>query len=73
MRVFTVGGGAARGELPEEEAARVHVDAEERVAREVDRPLEHLGGHVAARAHLKRARRLETTNVWDDDNRYRWL
>ena len=44
---------AAGGDLPEDEAARVHVDAEEGVAVESDGALEYLWRHVAASAHLK--------------------
>ena len=45
---------AACRHLPEDEAAGVHVDAQEGVAWEVDGALQHLRGHVAPRANLQR-------------------
>ena len=44
---------APRRQFPQHQAARVHVDSEEGVAREVDGTLEHLRRHVAAGANLK--------------------
>ena len=44
---------APRRNLPEHQAARVHVDAEEGVAGEIDGSLEHLGGHISSGAHLQ--------------------
>jgi len=43
---------APRRNLPEHQAARVHVDAEEGVAGEIDGSLQHLGGHITSGAHL---------------------
>lgn len=43
---------APRHQLPNHQAARVHIDPQERVARKIDRSLQHLRRHVAPGAHL---------------------
>lgn len=51
--LLTVGGRAARGELPEHQSHGVHVYPQERVPLEVDGTFQHLWGHVPAGAHLQ--------------------
>jgi hypothetical protein len=50
---------ATRRHLPEHQAAGVHVDAEEGVAREVNGALQHLGSHVAPGPNLIEVRILK--------------
>ena len=49
--IVTLSSAAAREQLPQHQPAGVHVDAQEGVAVEADGALQHLGGHVAPRAH----------------------
>ena len=54
--LLTVGSFAAGHELPQHQPHGVHVDAQKGVSLEVDGSLEHLGGHVPPRAHLREDR-----------------
>jgi hypothetical protein len=45
-------GCASRGQLPEDKAASVHIDAQEGVPGEVDGAFEYLRGHVSTGANL---------------------